>query len=60
MTEPVEVDCPHCGAPTLLFVDPSAGGRQELIEDCHVCCRPIVFRVEWRGRRPRVRAAALE
>ena len=26
-------------------VDPS-GGNQEYIEDCYVCCRPIVFRLE--------------
>jgi hypothetical protein len=58
--EAVEVQCPHCGAPTLFWADPGGGVRQEMIEDCQVCCRPIVFRVEWRGRRPRVRAEALD
>jgi hypothetical protein len=54
--EAIDVPCPHCGAATTLFVDPSAGTRQEFIEDCQVCCRPIVFRVTWRGRQPRVAA----
>jgi hypothetical protein len=24
-------------------VDPSAGSRQSYVEDCHVCCRPILI-----------------
>jgi len=58
--EAVDVDCPHCGGRTTLFADPSAGREQELIEDCQVCCRPIVFRLVWRGRRLRVTATALD
>jgi hypothetical protein len=26
-------------------VDLSAGGEQEYVEDCPVCCRPVVLRV---------------
>ena len=26
-------------------VDPTAGRRQTLLEDCPVCCRPLVFTV---------------
>ena len=44
--DPQEVPCPHCGADTLLFVDPTEGARHEVIEDCQVCCRAILFRVE--------------
>jgi hypothetical protein len=40
----VEVSCPYCGEPLTLLVDDSAGA-QTYIEDCHVCCRPMVVRV---------------
>lgn len=36
------VQCPYCGESFETNVDPS-GGSQEYVEDCHVCCRPIVF-----------------
>ena len=40
----VSVDCPCCGERIALLVDTSAGS-QEYIEDCCVCCRPIVVTV---------------
>jgi Cysteine-rich CPXCG len=40
--------CPYCGEPIDSFVDPGGGERQEYIEDCSVCCRPIQFRAVWR------------
>jgi hypothetical protein len=43
----VSIDCPHCGEPTDTFPDPDGGGRQEYIEDCAVCCRPIRFIVTY-------------
>jgi hypothetical protein len=24
----------------------TSGGNQEYVEDCYVCCKPIVFRIE--------------
>jgi len=45
MIELRTVQCPYCGEPFEADIDPSAG-TQEYIEDCHVCCRPIVFRIE--------------
>jgi len=24
----------------------TSGGSQEYVEDCYVCCRPIVFRID--------------
>jgi hypothetical protein len=39
------VQCPYCGEMFETEIDTS-GGNQEYIEDCYVCCRPIVFRVE--------------
>lgn len=38
------VQCPYCGESFETNVDASAGS-QEYIEDCQVCCRPIVFAV---------------
>ena len=37
--------CPYCGETFETSVDASGGG-QEYIEDCQVCCRPIVFQIE--------------
>ncbi len=35
------VTCPYCGEPTDITVDEEGSARQEYIEDCWVCCRPI-------------------
>ena len=37
--------CPACGEEIPLFIDRSAGDEQEYVEDCPVCCRPILLRV---------------
>ena len=42
--EPVHITCPYCGEALEITVDASAG-RQQCIEDCHVCCRPIHLRI---------------
>jgi hypothetical protein len=46
---PLETDavyaCPSCGESNALGIDPTAGRRQTLVEDCPVCCRPLVFTV---------------
>jgi hypothetical protein len=42
MLELHTVNCPYCGESFETNVDAS-GGSQEYIEDCAVCCRPIVF-----------------
>jgi hypothetical protein len=38
------VSCPYCGEPIELLVDESERGQQ-YIEDCEVCCRPILISV---------------
>jgi hypothetical protein len=42
MLELRTVQCPYCGEAFETNVDAS-GGSQEYIEDCQICCRPIVF-----------------
>lgn len=37
--------CPSCGEEIEVPVDPSAGPRQEYVEDCPVCCCPVVLQV---------------
>lgn len=38
------VACPYCGELLEVLLDPSVP-HQDYIEDCQVCCRPIVFDV---------------
>ncbi|MEJ2297252.1 MAG: CPXCG motif-containing cysteine-rich protein [Woeseiaceae bacterium] len=38
------VGCPYCGETITVLVDHSVD-EQEYVEDCHVCCRPIVVNV---------------
>jgi hypothetical protein len=40
-----DVDCPYCGEPNEIEVDPSGGSRQTYEEDCQVCCRPWTVKV---------------
>ncbi|WP_439859499.1 CPXCG motif-containing cysteine-rich protein [Pseudomonas sp. MBLB4136] len=42
MLETQEYQCPYCGEVVEALLDLSAGDQQ-YIEDCPVCCRPIVF-----------------
>jgi DNA replicative helicase MCM subunit Mcm2 (Cdc46/Mcm family) len=38
--------CDSCGEEIVVPVDPSAGARQQYVEDCPVCCHPNVLRIE--------------
>ena len=42
--QPETINCPYCGEQIDVLVDCSAGS-QEYVEDCSVCCRPIVVRL---------------
>ncbi len=42
MLESQAYQCPYCGEEAEALLDLSAGD-QEYIEDCPVCCRPIIF-----------------
>jgi len=39
----ISLTCPHCGEPIDTYPDPGGGEEQSYIEDCSVCCRPILF-----------------
>jgi Cysteine-rich CPXCG len=39
-----ERQCPYCGEQIEILIDCSIDA-QEYIEDCSVCCRPIIFSV---------------
>lgn len=43
--EEIAVRCPYCGEMLATLIDMSAGSQQ-YVEDCEVCCCPIVFDVE--------------
>ena len=42
---PREVQCPYCGSSFTCFIDTSIA-NQMYTEDCHICCKPIVFTVQ--------------
>ncbi len=49
--EPLEekqISCPYCGEFIDVLIDCTVE-HQEYIEDCQVCCRPIVLRVSVSG-----------
>ncbi len=40
-----DIECPFCGETSTISVDLSAGDN-EYLEDCQVCCRPILITLE--------------
>ena len=46
-TRATRFQCAGCGEWNETTVDPSAGARQRYVEDCQVCCKPNLLRVEW-------------
>lgn len=38
------VSCPYCGESLTLLIDPSVESQQ-YVEDCHVCCAPMLVDV---------------
>ena len=41
----VSVLCPYCGQPIELLVDATVP-NQQYVEDCEVCCRPMVVEID--------------
>lgn len=46
MNDEASYTCDACGETIVVPIDLSAGGTQEYVEDCPVCCHPNVIRVE--------------
>jgi len=44
LLEECAADCPYCGESITVLVD-SSGGDQSYIEDCEVCCQPMIVNV---------------
>ena len=44
LLEECAADCPYCGEPITLLIDTSCE-EQSYVEDCEVCCRPMVVNV---------------
>jgi len=42
-----DYDCPYCGEEIVIPVDRSQGRQQEFVEDCPVCCSPVIIRLEF-------------
>ena len=38
--------CQYCGEENQIWVDLTIMDDQDLIEDCEICCRPILFQTE--------------
>ena len=45
MLLPVIFSCPVCGQTIESAADPSQGETQRYVEDCQVCCRPLILEV---------------
>lgn len=44
-----QISCPYCGERLDVLIDSQEAGQQ-YIEDCQVCCQPIVFNVYFDDR----------
>jgi hypothetical protein len=42
--ETARIDCPYCGEQIDILIDGSVS-EQEYVEDCQVCCRPILLQI---------------
>ncbi len=46
MNEAITIQCPYCGESIVIEPEP-ADELVEYVEDCHVCCRPIIISVTY-------------
>ncbi|HSA60143.1 MAG TPA: CPXCG motif-containing cysteine-rich protein [bacterium] len=46
MNEEITVACPYCSETFVIEPEPS-DDPVEYVEDCHVCCRPILITVTY-------------
>ena len=45
LLQEADIRCPYCGEVISILLDGSVD-EQEYIEDCQVCCKPIVLHVQ--------------
>ena len=38
-------ECAVCGETNAIGIDVTGGSHQRLLEDCPICCRPLVFTI---------------
>jgi len=50
-SETISVLCPYCGESVELLVDTTLP-HQEYVEDCEVCCQPMVVRIDATAEEP--------
>ena len=55
MNEEIAVACPYCGESQIIEPEPY-DSAMEYVEDCHVCCQPIVFTVRYSRKGSQVSA----
>lgn len=46
MLEPARIQCPYCWESLDISVDPSVP-QQDYVEDCQVCCQPILIHAQF-------------
>jgi hypothetical protein len=46
MNEEITVACPYCAEPFVVEPEPS-DDPVEYVEDCHICCKPILITVTY-------------
>ena len=46
MDNDFEFECPYCGEPNAAIVDEVPKGGVEMTQDCEVCCKPILLKIE--------------
>ncbi|MBT5019150.1 CPXCG motif-containing cysteine-rich protein [bacterium] len=46
MFDEASYTCASCGEEIIIPVDPTQGRSQEYVEDCPVCCCPMVIQIE--------------
>ncbi len=46
LLEPAHIQCPYCWETLEVSVDPSVP-EQDYVEDCQVCCQPILIHVRF-------------
>jgi len=46
MSEETNYLCPNCGEEIVIPIDLTQGDHQEYVEDCPICCSPVIIHLE--------------